>query len=130
VGAVPAEPPGGVKRQPAFQATRITLLTIAVRQLEPSATYYRNLLGTQNEQTQKGRFRVGDGQFMLGGGSGGDYFRAGVRDFDPALAETKLKNLGVKADMTRDKSAVAFRDLDGIPVQIGADKRAHRSGRE
>ena len=120
VGAVPVEAPGGAKRQPAFQATRITLLTIAVRQLEPSATYYRNLLGTQNEQAQKGRFRVGDGQLMLGAASGGDYFCVGVRGFDPAVAETKLKNLGMKADMTRDKRAVAFRDLDGIPVQIGA----------
>ena len=33
VGAVLVEPPGGVKRQPAFQATRITLLTLAVQKL-------------------------------------------------------------------------------------------------
>ena len=47
VGGILVPPPGGVKRQPAFQATRITLLTIAVPQLEPSASYYRKLLGDQ-----------------------------------------------------------------------------------
>jgi catechol 2,3-dioxygenase-like lactoylglutathione lyase family enzyme len=119
VGAVPVEPPGGIKRQPAFPATEISLLTIAVRQLEPSATYYRNLLGAQKEQPQKGRFRFGEGEFVLGPASGGDYFRVGVAGFDPAAAVAKLKSLGVKADMTRDKSAVSFRDPDGIRVQIG-----------
>ncbi|PYS54497.1 MAG: hypothetical protein DMG13_07905 [Acidobacteria bacterium] len=121
VGAVLVEPVGGVTRQPAFQATRITLLTMAVRQLEPSATYYRNLLGAQNEQPQKGRFRVGESEFVLGPASAGDYFRIGVAGFDPAAAVTKLKSLGVKANVTRDKSAVSFRDLDGIQVQIGGD---------
>ena len=43
-----------------------SLLTVAVRQLEPSATYYRNLLGAQNERPQKGRFHVGEGAFVLG----------------------------------------------------------------
>ncbi len=119
VGAVPIEPPGGVKRQPIFQATRITLLTIGVRQLEPSATYYRNLLGAQIEKPQKGRFRVGESEFMLGLPSGGDYFRVGVAGFEPTAAVTRLKSLGMKADMTRDKSAVSFRDPDGIRVQIG-----------
>jgi hypothetical protein len=33
----------------------------------------------------------------------------------------KLESLGVKADMTRDKSTVSFRDLDGIRVQIGGN---------
>src|SRR5437867_2047109 len=119
VGAVLVEPPGGIQRQPAFQATGITLLTVAVRQLEPSATYYRNLLGAQNERPQKGRFRVGEGEFVLGPASGGEYFRVGAAGFDPAAAVTKLKSLGVKADVTRDKSAVSFRDLDGIRVQVG-----------
>jgi hypothetical protein len=121
VGGVLVQPPGGVKRQPAFQATRITLLTIAVRQLEPSATYYRNLLGAENEQPQKGKFRVGQSGFVLGPASGGDYFRVGVGGFDPAAAVTKLKSVGVKADVMPDKSAVSFRDLDGIRVQIGGD---------
>src|SRR5438094_97576 len=121
VGAVLVEPPGGIKRQPAFQAIGITLLTVAVRQLEPSATYYRNLLGAQNERPQKGRFHVGEGAFVLGPASGGDYFRVGAAGFDPAAAVTKLKSLGVKADVTRDKSAVSFRDLDGIRVQVGGD---------
>ena len=121
VGAVLVELPGGIKRQPAFQATGITLLTVAVRQFEPSATYYRNLLGAQNEQPQKGRFRIGEGEFVLGPASGGDYFRVGAAGFDPAAAVTKLKSLGVKADVTRDKSAVSFRDLDGIRVQVGGD---------
>jgi catechol 2,3-dioxygenase-like lactoylglutathione lyase family enzyme len=121
VGAVLVEPPGGVKRQPAFQAARVTLLTIAVRQLEPSATYYRKLLGAENEQTQKGRFRVGNSAFALGPASDGDYFRVGVPGFDAAAIVAKLKSLGVKADVTRDKSTLSFRDLDGIQVQIGGD---------
>jgi catechol 2,3-dioxygenase-like lactoylglutathione lyase family enzyme len=121
VGAVLVEPPGGVKRQPAFQPTRVTLLTIAVRQLEPSTTYYRKLLGAANEQPQKGRFRVGNSVFALGPASDGDYFRVGVPGFDAAAVVAKLKSLGVKADVTRDKSTVSFRDLDGIQVQIGGD---------
>src|SRR5437868_1040303 len=119
VGAVLVEPPGGIKRQPAFQAIGITLLTVAVRQLEPSATYYRNLLGAQNERPQKGRFHVGEGAFVLGPASGGDYFRVGAAGFDPVAAVRKLKSLRVKADVTRDKSAVSFRDLHGIRVQDG-----------
>jgi catechol 2,3-dioxygenase-like lactoylglutathione lyase family enzyme len=121
VGAVPVEPPGGVKRQPAFQPVRITLLTIAVRQQEPSATYYRKLFGAENEQPQKGTFRVGSAAFVLGPASGGDYFRVGIAGFDAATAVAKLKNLGVKADVTPDKSTVSFRDIDGIRVQIGGD---------
>src|ERR1051326_695031 len=121
VGAVLVEPPGGVKRQPAFQPARITLLALAVRQLEPSATYYRKLLGAENEQPQKGRFRAGNSVFVLGPVSDGDYFRVGVTGFDAAAAVAKLKNLGVKADVTRDKSTVSFRDPDGIRVQIGGD---------
>jgi catechol 2,3-dioxygenase-like lactoylglutathione lyase family enzyme len=121
VGAVLVDPPGGVKRQPAFQPTRITLLAIAVRQMESSATYYRKLLGAENEQPQKGRFRVGNSVFALGPASGGDYFRVGVASFDSAAAVAKLKNLGVKADVTPDKNTVSFRDLDGIRVQIGGD---------
>jgi len=121
VGAVPVEPPGGAKRQPAFQPARVTLLTIAVRQLEPFATYYRKLLGTENEQPQKGRFRVGNSVFELGPDSAGDSFRVGVAGFDAAAAVAKLKTFGVKADLTRDKSSVSFRDLDGIQLQIGRD---------
>lgn len=121
VGAVLVEPPGGVKRQPAFQPARITLLTIAVRQLEPSATYYRKLLSEQNEQPQKGRFRVGNSVFVLGPASGGDYFRVGVAGFDAAATSAKLKSLGVKADVAPGKTTVSFRDLDGIRVQIGGD---------
>ena len=119
VGGVLVPPPGGVKRQPAFQATRITLLTLAVANLEPSASYYRKLLGDQTEEPQKGRFRLGQSEFVLGPASGGDSFRVGVAGFDPAATVTKLKSLGVKADVARDKSAVTFRDPDGIRVQIG-----------
>ena len=76
-------------------------------------------MGAENEQPQKGRFRVGNSAFVLGPASGGDYFRVGVANFDAATAVAKLKNLGVKAEVTRDKSTVSFRDLDGIRVQIG-----------
>src|SRR5262249_36317196 len=121
VGAGLVGPPGGVKGQPAFQPTRVTLLTIALRQLEPSTTYYRKLFGAENEEPQKSRFRVGNSVFALGPASGGDYFRVGVLGFDAAAAVAKLKSLGVKADVTRDKSTVSFRDPDGIQIQIGGD---------
>lgn len=119
VGGILVEPTGGVKRQPAFEATRISLLTVAVRNLEPSASYYRKLLGDQAEEPQKGRFRAGQSEFVLGPASGGDSFRVGVAGFDPAATAAKLKSLGVAATVARDKSAVSFRDLDGIRVQIG-----------
>jgi catechol 2,3-dioxygenase-like lactoylglutathione lyase family enzyme len=119
VGAVLVEPAGGVQRQPAFQATRITQLTLGVAKLEPSASYFRKLLGEQSEKPQKGRFQVGQSELVLGPATGGDYFRVGVTGFDPSAAARKLKDLGVAADVARDKNAVSFRDPDGIRVQIG-----------
>jgi len=119
VGAVLVEPPGGASRQPAFQAARITQLTLRVPKLEPSATYYRKLLGDAVETRQKGRFRVGQSGFVLAPASGVESFRVGVVGFDPAVVTSKLKNLGVSAAVGRDKSAVAFKDPDGIRVEIG-----------
>ena len=120
VGAVLVEPEGGAKRQPAFQAARVTQLALAVPNLEPSASYYRKLLGDAAETRQKGRFRVGKSEFVLGPASGGESFRVGVVGFDPSAVASKLKNLGVNAAVARDKSAVSFRDPDGIKVEIGA----------
>jgi hypothetical protein len=119
VGGVPVEPPGGVPRKPAFQATRISQLTMAVANLEPAASYYRKLLGEQAELAQKGRFRMGQSEFVLGPASGGESFRVGVAGFDPAAAARTLQNLGVTAEVARDRSAVSFRDPDGIRVEIG-----------
>src|SRR6266571_2602307 len=120
VGAVLVEPEGGAKRQPAFQAARVTQLSLAVPNLEPSASYYRKLLGDAAETREKGRFRVGKSEFLLGPASGGESFRVGVVGFDPSAVASKLKNLGVNAAVARDKSAVWFRDPDGIKVEIGA----------
>src|SRR3989441_7113638 len=110
VGAVLVEPTGGTKREPAFQAARVTQLALAVPNLEPSASYYRKLLGDAAETRQKGRFRVGQSEFVLGPASGGESFRVGVVGFDPSAAATRLKNLGVSAAATQDKSGVSFRD--------------------
>jgi hypothetical protein len=93
---------------------------LAVPKLEPSAGYYRKLLGDQAEGPQKGRFRVGPSELVLGPASGGEYFRVGVAGFDPAAATSKLQSLGVAAEAARDKKTVAFHDPDGIRVQIGA----------
>ena len=119
VGGVLVEPPGGVPRKPAFQATRISQLTMAVANLEPAASYYRKLLGDQAEMPQKGRFRMGQAEFVLGPASGGESFRVGVAGFDPAAAARTLQSLGITAEVTRDRSAVSFRDPDGIRVEIG-----------
>jgi catechol 2,3-dioxygenase-like lactoylglutathione lyase family enzyme len=120
VGGVPLEAPGGAKREPAFQATRITQLVLAVPKLEPSGGYYRKLLGDQAEGPRKASFRVGPSELVLGPASGGEYFRVGVAGFDPSATVSKLKSLGVAAEAARDKKAVAFHDPDGIRVQIGA----------
>jgi len=119
VGGVLVEPPGGVPRRPAFQATRISRLTLAVANLEPAASYYRKLIGEQAEMAQKGRFRVGPAEFVLGPASGGESFRVAVAGFDPAAAVRTLQGLGVAAEVTQDRSAVSFRDPDGIRVEIG-----------
>ena len=118
VGAVPVEPASGGKRDPAFQPIRITQLILAAK-IEPSASYYRKLLGEEAEKPQKGRFRVGQAELILGPASGGEYFRVGVAGFDPSAAARKLKSLGVASGVTRDKDAVTFRDPDGIQVQVG-----------
>jgi catechol 2,3-dioxygenase-like lactoylglutathione lyase family enzyme len=120
VGGVPVEAPGGAKREPAFQVTRITQLVLAVPKIEPSASYYRELLGGEAEEPRKASFRVGPSELVLGPASGGEYFRVGVAGFDPSDTVSKLKSLGVAADVVREKNAVAFRDPDGIRVQIGA----------
>ena len=117
VGAVLVEPSGG-KREPAFQAARIAQLTLAVSKLAPSESYYRKLLGEQAEKPQKGRFQVGPSELVLGPASGGESFRVAVAGFDSAASAAKLKSLGVNAEVARDKSAVSFRDPDGIKVQI------------
>ena len=119
VGAVLVEPPAGAQRQPAFQATRITQLTLPVPKLEPSANYYRKLLGDAAETRQKGRFRVGQSDFVLGPASAVESFRVGVVGFDPSVASSKLKSLGVSAAVARERSAVSFRDPHGIRVEIG-----------
>ncbi len=119
VGAVLVEPTGGVQRQPAFQATRITQLTLAVPNLEPSANYYRKLLGDAAETRQKGQFRVGQSNFVLGPGSVVESLRVGIVGFDPSAVISKLKNLGVNTAVARDKSAVSFKDLDGVTVEVG-----------
>src|SRR6058998_4004345 len=72
------------------------------------------------ETREKGRFRVGKSEFVLGPASCGESFRVGVIGFDPSAAASKLGNLGVNAAVARDKSAVSFRDPDGIKVEIGA----------
>jgi catechol 2,3-dioxygenase-like lactoylglutathione lyase family enzyme len=119
VGGVLVEAPGGGKREPAFQPTRITQLTLAPPKLEPSASYYRKVLGPEAEEPQKGRFRVGPSELVLGPASVGEYFRVGVAGFDPAATMSKLKSLGVAASLVREKNAVSFHDPDGIQVQIG-----------
>jgi catechol 2,3-dioxygenase-like lactoylglutathione lyase family enzyme len=118
VGAVLVEPPGGAKREPAFQATRITQLVLAVSKLEPSVSFYRRLLG-EEAQKQKRRFLVGPSELVLGTLTGGESLRVGVAGFDPAAAAQKLKDLGA-AEVALDKTIVAFRDPDGIKAQIGA----------
>jgi catechol 2,3-dioxygenase-like lactoylglutathione lyase family enzyme len=118
VGAVLVEAAGGAKREPAFQATRITELTLAVPKLEPSASYYRKLLGDDTGKPRRGRFRVGQSELVLGPAAGGESFRVGVVGFDPSVTASKLKSLGVAAD-ARNKTSVSFRDTDGIRVYIG-----------
>jgi catechol 2,3-dioxygenase-like lactoylglutathione lyase family enzyme len=118
VGAVLVEAAGGAKREPAFQATRITELTLAVPKLEPSASYYRKLLGEDTDKARRGRFRVGQSDLVLGPVAGGESFRVGVTGFDPSVTASKLKNLGVPVE-ARDKISVSFRDADGIRVHIG-----------
>jgi catechol 2,3-dioxygenase-like lactoylglutathione lyase family enzyme len=119
VGGVLVEPTGGTKREPAFQPVRITQLLLSVSKLDPSASYYRQLLGEDAEEPQKGRFRVGPSELVLGRASSGEYFRVGVADFDPSAVASKLKSLGVASGVVREKNAIAFRDPDGIQVQIG-----------
>jgi catechol 2,3-dioxygenase-like lactoylglutathione lyase family enzyme len=118
VGAILVEPAGGAKREPAFQPTRITELTLTVPKLEPSASYYRKLLGDDADKPRRGRFRVGQSYLVLGPAAGGESFRVGVTGFDHSVTASKLKNLGVAVD-ARDKISVSFRDSDGIRVHIG-----------
>jgi catechol 2,3-dioxygenase-like lactoylglutathione lyase family enzyme len=119
VGGGLVEPESGAKREPAFQPLRITRLVLSVSKLDPSASYYRRLLGDEAEEPQKGRFRVGPSELVLGRASGGESFRVGVAGFDPSAVASKLKSLGVTSSVVREKNAVTFRDPDGIQVQIG-----------
>jgi catechol 2,3-dioxygenase-like lactoylglutathione lyase family enzyme len=118
VGAVLVPPPGGVPRRPAFRAIRIAQLTLAVPSPGSSAAYYRRLLGDNAEKAQRGTFRVGPSELVLGPVSGGESFRVSVAGFNPEAAVRTLQGLGVSAQATPDRSAVSFRDPDGIHVQI------------
>jgi catechol 2,3-dioxygenase-like lactoylglutathione lyase family enzyme len=55
---------------------------------------------------------------VLGPLSGGESLRVGVADFDPTAVARRLKDLG-GAEVALEKTIVAFRDPDGIKVQIG-----------
>ena len=100
-------------------SSAVIQLTLAAPKLEPSADYYRKVLGPEAEEPRKGRFRVGPSELVLGPASGGEYFRVGVAGFDPFAAVSKLKSLGVAASVVREKNAVSFRDPDGVQVQVG-----------
>ena len=119
VGAVLVGRPASAKSEPAFQVTRITKLTLAVPRFEESAAYYHKFLGDEAETPQKGTFRVGQAELILGPVSGGDHFRVGVAGFDLTAGLRKLKELGVAAEATRSKDAISFRDSDDINVEIG-----------
>ena len=118
VGAVLIPPPGGVPRQPAFRAIRIAQLTLAVPAPNSSAAYYRRLLGDDAEKAQRGTFRVGPSELVLGPASDGESFRVSVAGFNPDAALRTLQSLGVAAQATADRNAVSFRDPDGIHVLI------------
>jgi len=118
VGAVPIPPPGGVPRRPAFRTTRFSRLTIAVSDLAAAADYYRRLLGP-NAETQRGRFRVGQSELVLGPASGGESFRVAVQGFNSAAAVRTLQGLGITAQAAPDGSFVSFRDQDGLNVEMG-----------
>lgn len=120
VGGVLVEAPGAGKQEPAFQPTRITQLTLAAPKFELSVGYYRKILGEEAEGPQKGTFRVGLSELVLGPRSGGEYFRVGVAGFDLPAAVSKLKSLGLGAEVVRKQNAVSFRDSNGIQAQIGA----------
>jgi catechol 2,3-dioxygenase-like lactoylglutathione lyase family enzyme len=119
VGAVLVERPASAKSEPAFQVTRITKLTLTVPRFEESAAYYRKFLGDEAATPQKGTFRIGQADLILGPVSGGDHFRVGVAGFDHTAVVKKLRELGVPAEVTRSKDAVSFRDSDGMKVEIG-----------
>ena len=120
VGAVLVPPPGGVPRQPAFRAIRIVRVTMAVPSPASSADYYRKLLGDNAEKAQRGVFRVGPSELVLGPASGGESYRVSVAGFNPAAAVKTLQGLGVTAQAAPDGKAVSFRDPDGIHVEISA----------
>src|SRR6202049_4411590 len=114
VGGVLVEPASGAKREPAFHPLRITQLVLSVSKRDPSGSYYRKLLGDEAEEPQKGRFRVGPSELVLGRASGGEYFRVGVAGFDPSAVASKLKSLGLGLGVGGGEDNVGARGRGGV----------------
>lgn len=116
------------------QGRTINHVSMAVTDVEKSATFYKALLGLKEVS------RPGNGGINLGLGSGFlglyklpnpgtvNHFCIGVDDFDPDAMAEKLKQQGIQATVDRNPAnrtsggdQLYFTDADKTRVQLGPD---------
>jgi catechol 2,3-dioxygenase-like lactoylglutathione lyase family enzyme len=122
-------PGGRVTTEPAaFTPTGLDHIMISVTDVEKSVAYYRKLFGMESTREDHGKrvwFKLADTKLGLepaasGQKPGFSHFCVKVAGLNRAAAIAKLQKLGVKAETGAEKGTLAFRDLNGIPVELVA----------
>ena len=121
-------PAPGVE-DPIFRPMGIDQLILAVSDPEKSASYYENLFGPVTQRGtnpariwfQAGQSRVGLTELASGQRPGVDSFRVAVAPFENGSVQKKIEALGASLEPLTPGGIVAFRDADGIRVEVIAD---------
>lgn len=131
VGA--AAPGGGATASPQpksqIRAVSLNHVSLAVRDVEASKAFYGRVLGVSEISGQSNGLNLGLGDSFLGlydiePKGRINHFCVGVEDFDVEGDAAKLRSLGVKPYIRKDRPELYFSDPDGITVQLsGADYR-------
>lgn len=116
-GAMPVERDADLPPIPPFRATRISRLTLVTTEISAAVSYYRDLLGPPRAAIDSRTFVVGPSHVILAP-AGEPELRVAIAAFDDLTVRRTLSSFGVTAQNTPDGAAVAFRDPDGIRVEI------------
>lgn len=120
-----ATPEAGGGGEPMFRAKGMAHLAIRVSDVEKSAAFYRKVFGPEVRHQgnppqpwfQAGETTVGL-YYPTAGKPDVDHFCVLVEPFDAAAAVKKLKELGAKAELSRNGSLPEFYDPQGIRLQV------------
>ena len=115
-----------LREQPVFRATGIEHILLNVTDPDAAARFYEKVFGAQsrrlNDRTwfQVGRSRVGLQKTADGEHAGVHHIGVAAEAFNYDLAVARLRALGATVERPEIQGAPAFRDPDGMLVQVNA----------